>query len=298
MNFSSQHHSFDIALAEAYGIEKAILIHHLQHWIRINRDHNRNFKEGRYWTYQTCKYMQCTFAYMSVRSVRYHLQGLVKLGVIQTGNFNKDKLDKTLWYSFVNEKKFIGYKIKKSLPSDQNVKSCSQNVKCSDKNVTCIIGTDTKASDKKNDVHDIAVAVESEMIKYGLKGERLKLGIQYFNSNREKISKKDNPIGYAIWAVKSGVAADYFQMKDVFTKKMSTIQDSMSKNKSKAHEIFEKLKNNQKGFSVKMDEFHIGFHHSLCKQPGFIPIGWKEPEFDKLLNAALKKSYLCINNFN
>lgn len=105
-NFSSQHHSFDIALAAKYGVECAILIHHFQHWIRINRRSKKNIKEGRCWTYQSRKEIQIHFPYWSLDEVRRLCEKLVNLGILLKNNFNKLKIDKTSWYAFTDEKAF------------------------------------------------------------------------------------------------------------------------------------------------------------------------------------------------
>jgi hypothetical protein len=103
---SSQHHSFDIALASTYGVECAILIQHFQHWIRINRAAGRNIREGRAWTYQSRKEIQLHFPYWTFEEVKYLCEKLVEEGVLITQNFNKNKIDKTLWYAFVDEEAF------------------------------------------------------------------------------------------------------------------------------------------------------------------------------------------------
>lgn len=103
---SSQHHSFDIALASKYGVECAILIQHFQHWIRINRAAGRNIREGRAWTYQSRKEIQLHFPYWTFEEVKYLCEKLVEEGVLITQNFNKNKIDKTLWYAFVDEEAF------------------------------------------------------------------------------------------------------------------------------------------------------------------------------------------------
>lgn len=106
MNFSSQHHSFDIALASQYEIEAAILIHHFQHWIRINKMRGINFKDGRTWTYQTRKEIESHFPYFNFQVIRYWCDKLIEMGVLVTANYNKSPIDKTLWYAFVDEKAF------------------------------------------------------------------------------------------------------------------------------------------------------------------------------------------------
>ena len=119
---SSQHHSFDIALAAVYGLKAAILIHHFQHWIGVNmRKPNgakSNFRDGRWWTYQTLGDIAAHFPYMT-KSEIYETIELLCTGkgrrskkdpafapVLIKGNFNKHKFDQTVWYSFANQKDF------------------------------------------------------------------------------------------------------------------------------------------------------------------------------------------------
>jgi len=99
-------HSFEIAVAAKYGVDEALLIHHFQYWIRINFAQGKNFKENRTWTFQTRKEIQAHFPYWNVDKVKYLCERLVRIGVLQTKNFNKLSMDKTLWYSFRDEKEF------------------------------------------------------------------------------------------------------------------------------------------------------------------------------------------------
>ena len=102
----STHHSFDIQVAEEYGIAEAIIIHHMQHWVNHNQKMNRNFIEGRTWTYQTREEMSAWFPYLSTDQVRRLTDKLVEKGVLVKGNFNKHKMDKTIWYAFKTEEEF------------------------------------------------------------------------------------------------------------------------------------------------------------------------------------------------
>lgn len=103
---SSQHHSFDIALASEFGIECAILIHHFQHWIRINRSTNRNIIEGRCWTFEKMEVIKAHFPYLNYEEVKYIIEKLVAFGVLIKGKFNKNPMNQTNWYAFVDEKRF------------------------------------------------------------------------------------------------------------------------------------------------------------------------------------------------
>ena len=106
MSFSSQHHSFDIKLAAKYGIQKAILIHHFQHWIRVNRKRKKNIRNDKCWSYQSRADIAAHFPYLTEDSVIHHIEGLLKDGILISDNFNRAKFDKTLWYAFADEKLF------------------------------------------------------------------------------------------------------------------------------------------------------------------------------------------------
>jgi len=125
MSYSSHHHSFDIKIAAIYGIEKALLIHHFQHWIRLNRFKGKNIKDGTCWSYQTRESIAATFPYFTIDSVRHHLNGLVELEILKVGNFNKSKFDKTLWYAFECERAWgvDDFSIKEFYTKGENPKS-------------------------------------------------------------------------------------------------------------------------------------------------------------------------------
>ena len=48
-------HSFDIIIAKEYGVLEAILINHLEYWIAKNASNQKNFYDGKYWTYNSIK---------------------------------------------------------------------------------------------------------------------------------------------------------------------------------------------------------------------------------------------------
>lgn len=134
MTYASLHHTFDIHLAAKYGIEEAIIIHHFQHWIQVNKKLESNFHEGRTWTYQTLDEIAAHFPYMNRSQVfdilfklehGFHRKSKTKEKlfepVIIKSNFNKTKFDKTVWYAFRDEASFI------VLGNPKNDKRTSQN---------------------------------------------------------------------------------------------------------------------------------------------------------------------------
>lgn len=118
----SLHHSFDINIAEKYGIEEAILIHHFQHWISINRRLKRNFHEGTYWMYQSLDEIAANFPYMTKDRIFNIIERLCtgksrfskKDGIdfepiLKKGNFNKSRYDRTVWYAFCDITIWLSY---------------------------------------------------------------------------------------------------------------------------------------------------------------------------------------------
>lgn len=105
----SLHHTFDIQLAQQYGIEEAILIHHFQFWIMVNIRQGVNLHEGRIWTFQKHKAMLAIFPYFKTRhKFKNLIKSLVDQGVLITGCFNENKWDRTTWYAFADQERFVG----------------------------------------------------------------------------------------------------------------------------------------------------------------------------------------------
>ena len=96
-------HSFDAALAVKYGLNESIILCQLEFWVRKNRENNKNFREGRYWTYNTNKELTKYFPYLTERQINYTIQKLKKDELIITGNFNKQPLDRTIWYTLTDK---------------------------------------------------------------------------------------------------------------------------------------------------------------------------------------------------
>ena len=94
-----QHH-FDVDLASRYGMVEAILINHFEYWIELNRTNDRNFYDGRYWTFNSMKAMTEIFPYLTEKKIRNALKNLQDEGLILTGNYNRSAYDRTLWYAF------------------------------------------------------------------------------------------------------------------------------------------------------------------------------------------------------
>lgn len=95
-------HSFDIEVAQKYGIACAILIKHFSYWIAKNIANETNFFDGRYWTYNSIKAFEQLFPYMTSKQIRSTLKKLEDENIIMSGNYNKSPYDRTKWYAFTD----------------------------------------------------------------------------------------------------------------------------------------------------------------------------------------------------
>lgn len=118
-------HHFNVELATRYGILEAVLLNHLQFWIRKNEANGTNYYDGNYWTYNSVKALGILFPYASQNKIRNSLKRLEEEGLIITGNYNKSAYDRTTWYALTEKGKSIlqNYKMEVAKKQNQNSKT-------------------------------------------------------------------------------------------------------------------------------------------------------------------------------
>lgn len=93
-----QHH-FNVEIAKTFGVDIAIFLDHMAFWITKNMANNHNFHDGAYWTRNTMEAYTILFPYWTTMKVRKVLRNCEKFGLINKGNYNETKYDRTGWYS-------------------------------------------------------------------------------------------------------------------------------------------------------------------------------------------------------
>jgi hypothetical protein len=116
------HLSFDSEVAAQHGLNEAILIHCVQFWIRKNRADGRHQHEGRTWTYQSAKSFTKLFEFWSRQKAQRTVQSLLDQGILIKGNYSTSWSDRTNWYAFADECKWL------QIPIAQNCAMQSPNV--------------------------------------------------------------------------------------------------------------------------------------------------------------------------
>jgi len=105
-------HSFDVQEAVNYGLEEAIMIWNLRFWIiknKANKKHYYAAEDGvfRTWTYNSNEAFQKLFPYWKKGAIERTVARMVEKKIIIKGNFNPTKYDRTVWYAFFDEDKFL-----------------------------------------------------------------------------------------------------------------------------------------------------------------------------------------------
>lgn len=100
-------YNFDVDVAKEYGVDEAIMIANLQFWIAKNKANKKHEYDGRTWTYNSVSAFSELFPFWTPKQIRRIIDKLKNNGVIMVGNYNSVAYDRTLWYAFVDEKKWL-----------------------------------------------------------------------------------------------------------------------------------------------------------------------------------------------
>lgn len=98
-------YQFDAELAMQYGVEEAIFVHRIYWWVRNNRANNRNYIDGRYWTYDslTALASKDIFGFWSKRQLERIIKSCKEKGLILIGDYNTDRYIRPQWYTVTEE---------------------------------------------------------------------------------------------------------------------------------------------------------------------------------------------------
>ena len=92
-------------LARAIGLNESIILQQIHYWIELNRKTEKNYYDGYYWTYNSIKeWQEKDFDYMSYDTIKRALNKLEKEQFIIIGYYNKDRRDRTKWYTINYDK--------------------------------------------------------------------------------------------------------------------------------------------------------------------------------------------------
>lgn len=92
-------HSFNATVASEFSVDVSVFLQSIAFWTKTNAANERNFFEGRFWTYNTLCALGKLFPYYTIKQLRRIIKQCVDAGLLHVGNFNKSAYDRTKWYS-------------------------------------------------------------------------------------------------------------------------------------------------------------------------------------------------------
>jgi hypothetical protein len=160
-------HYFDTEVAKRYGVNCAVLLQNLWHWVRKNEANNKHFHDGFYWTYNSTKAFQELFPYLSQRQIETALKKLRDEDVIKTGNYNVVAYDRTLWYAITEKGKSILHSGEMDIANKGNGNDTEgkpiPNINTDNKLTN--INTDIKKKERKTSYDEILSTITDEDLK-------------------------------------------------------------------------------------------------------------------------------------
>ena len=98
---SVMNHSFNVDVAEKFGIEEAVILEGIFFWCFHNWSNRSNIKDGRAWVYNSVAAWHDQYPYMSESKISRALKNLEEGNLIMTGCFGGH--DRTKWYALTDE---------------------------------------------------------------------------------------------------------------------------------------------------------------------------------------------------
>lgn len=86
-------------VAQRYGVDEAIFLHVIVNLALNNKDNNRNFRDGRWWTFNSLASWEQQFTWWTSKQIRRVIASCKEQGALLIGEYNKDRRDRTAWYS-------------------------------------------------------------------------------------------------------------------------------------------------------------------------------------------------------
>lgn len=210
---------FDTDLAIRYGVEEAIMLHHLCFWIEKNRANEKHFHEGRYWTYCSAKGFGEIFPFWSAGQIRRIIKSLQDKGAILVGNWNDNQYDRTAWYALSDA--FV--------ENETCICRNQQMEVAKSKNGSCEI--EKLYTDSKTDISKDNIIYKGTTEKLCLFADSRYNDLDLFCKEFDKEEFADIDIAYYFYAVSDWSAQGGKKKRDWIATARNFIRGDMEKNK-------------------------------------------------------------------
>ena len=138
---------FNSEAAQTYGVDGAIMLHHLAFWVYRNKLNQKNEIDGHTWTWNSASALREIFPFWKDNQIRRILTNLEKDGAIISAVHNRARWDRTKWYT-ITEKVQQFYQFQKSENASTEIKTSKSRKKKTDVKKSSqqyqIVNTDSK----------------------------------------------------------------------------------------------------------------------------------------------------------
>ena len=138
---------FNSEAAQMYGVDGAIMLHHLAFWVYKNKLNQKNEIDGHTWTWNSASALRAIFPFWKDNQIRRILTNLEKEGAIISAVHNRARWDRTKWYT-ITEKVQQFYQFQKSEHASTEIKTSKSKKQKMDIKKTShqyqIVNTDSK----------------------------------------------------------------------------------------------------------------------------------------------------------
>ena len=98
-----KNHHFNIEIAKVFGIQAAVILDQLIYWIEQNEAENTNIYNGKAWCIASYETLLKRFPYFTKRQIEFGIEKLIEKGIIITGNYSKNRFNRTRYFAFSDE---------------------------------------------------------------------------------------------------------------------------------------------------------------------------------------------------
>lgn len=96
-------HSFDVSMAENYGLNAALIFKSIAYWVDHNQTKPDRVKDGMSWVYMSRKAWAKEYPYLGEGAIRSALDTLLEKGLVKTGNYSGGMYKRTTWYTLTEK---------------------------------------------------------------------------------------------------------------------------------------------------------------------------------------------------
>lgn len=87
-------------LATEIGLNETIVLRQVYYWVEHNESENRNFRDGKYWVYNSMKqWKEDNFPFFSEKTIERAFKSLREKNLIIVGDYSEDRTKRPNWYT-------------------------------------------------------------------------------------------------------------------------------------------------------------------------------------------------------